>query len=334
MDHLKQPDACGNVWRTPADRIGDLTVTYDDFYARLRSWGFNVIRLPVTWHNLEPTAPTWDAANSRYIRRWNTNYINDLKSIVSKARANNLGVISTCTRTTGRRRCTASPTGTAPKAMRGCRDAALAQSQHRRQGYDDPEHRLLQRDELVLPQHPRPGSDGDPALAVAAVLLRVGPARLPVQPRVRLADSAAVIGADILNEPYWSYVGGSPPAGQTERQAADVRLRSFYNAIAPAITNRRPSWLLFFQDSTGGYYSADPSLRETPILTNRPSAAGRWVYSTHLYNFGYGTFSDGVPRHDDFGITVAKHVAGQRAALEVPLYIGSSPLHLARTPPR
>ena len=49
---------------------------------------------------------------------------------------------------------------------------------------------------------------------------------------------------------------------------------------------------------------------------------GNWVYSIHDYNFGYGTFSDGVTRHDDFGITLANAVQANASAWGVPLYIG------------
>ena len=142
-------------------------------------------------------------------------------------------------------------------------------------------------------------------------------------PASGFADAAAVVGADILNEPYWSYVGGSPPAGQTVLQAAGARLEAFYKTLAPAITAHDPSWLLFFQDSTGGYNAANPAVRETPTMTARPTVPGNWVYSFHNYNFSYGTFSDGVVRHDDFGDD-----PGQRrcwptpASWKVPLYIG------------
>ena len=58
---------CGRTWRTLADRLSGLTLTYDDFYQNLRNWGYNVIRLPIQWHNLEPIAPTWDAQGGPYV---------------------------------------------------------------------------------------------------------------------------------------------------------------------------------------------------------------------------------------------------------------------------
>ena len=58
------------------------------------------------------------------------------------------------------------------------------------------------------------------------------------------------------------------------------------------------------------------------MLTAKPSASGRWVYSSHIYNFGYGTFQDGVQSHDDRGINVANALLANATAWKVPLYIG------------
>jgi hypothetical protein len=56
-DNLDTPDACGKTWRTPADPVARLSFNYDDMYQRIKGWGYNVIRVPVSWHNLEPVAP-------------------------------------------------------------------------------------------------------------------------------------------------------------------------------------------------------------------------------------------------------------------------------------
>jgi len=56
-DNLATPDACGKTWRTPADSVARLAFNYDDMYQRIKGWGYNVIRVPVSWHNLEPVAP-------------------------------------------------------------------------------------------------------------------------------------------------------------------------------------------------------------------------------------------------------------------------------------
>ncbi len=92
-DALKRPDVCGAVWRTPADSFSGLTINYDNMYQVVRDWGYNVIRVPVSWNNLEPTAPVWNATSGVYVHTWNQTYLNDLKSIVTKAKANGLAVI-------------------------------------------------------------------------------------------------------------------------------------------------------------------------------------------------------------------------------------------------
>ena len=56
-------------------------------------------------------------------------------------------------------------------------------------------------------------------------------------------------------------------------------------------------------------------------MTGKPSAPGNWVYSLHDYNLTYATFSDGVPRHDDFGITLMNAVLNNARSWGVPLYI-------------
>ena len=91
-DYTKAPDVCGLVWRTPADPIVN-GVAFNDFYTNLKAWGYNVIRLPISWHNLEPVAPVWSSAANRYLHTYSPAYVNDIKSMVSKARAAGLSVI-------------------------------------------------------------------------------------------------------------------------------------------------------------------------------------------------------------------------------------------------
>src|SRR6478735_3386034 len=90
-DYAKVPDACGSVWRTPSDGING--VYFDNMYQVVRDWGYNVIRLPISWNNLEPVAPVWSASLNRYVHTFNAAYVNDLKSMVTRARQAGLGVI-------------------------------------------------------------------------------------------------------------------------------------------------------------------------------------------------------------------------------------------------
>lgn len=321
-DNQKIADVCGNTWRTPADSLHGLQINYDTMYQQIRSTGFNVIRLPISWNNLEPTPPVWSAASNRYVHSWNNVYLADLKSIVTKARAAGLSVILDLHQDYW------SP------ALRNITNW------NGKSGYCEG---------VGMPRWLDPSIAAKPKttqsldyydgmnwfyrnVADPSTLTRASPWQLFYSAWDQLSytfsaqsgfrDYQAVVGADILNEPYYAYVGGSPPTGQTILQAAGTRLLSFYNAIGPAITGHNPNWLLIFEDSTGGDNAANPARRETPILTTKPTAAGNWVYSIHDYNFSYGTFDDGIPRHNDFGITLANAVLANAAAWGVPLYIG------------
>lgn len=322
-DFQKAPDVCGATWRTPADHLPGLTINYDDLYQNLRTWGYNVIRLPLQWNNLEPIAPTWDAQAGRYVHTWNPNYLSDLRSMITKAHAAGIMVILDMQQDFW------SPALHNITNWDGSRGYC--------EGYGMPRWMYPSIDAKSATTQNTDFYNGmnwffrnihDPM----ATVTRATPWELygDVWRMLSYEFSAAsgfpdyqtVVGADLFNEPWWSYVGGSPPAGQTVAQAAGSRLLAFYTGLAPSITVNSPNWLLFFQDTGGGYYSANPSLRESPWMTGKPQAPGNWVYSVHDYNFTYATFSDGVPRHDDFGITLMSAVLNNARSWGIPLYIG------------
>ena len=63
-DNQKIADVCGNTWRTPADAIGGQSFNYDNIYQVIRDWGYNTIRVPISWNNLEPVPPVWSASRT------------------------------------------------------------------------------------------------------------------------------------------------------------------------------------------------------------------------------------------------------------------------------
>ncbi len=322
-DHLKTADVCGVSWRVPTDRIGDLPFNYDNLYQDIRDSGYNVIRIPVSWNNLEPGAPVWDDASSGYEHSWNDTYLNDLKSMVSRARAAGLMVILDMHQDYWS---PALHNITNWDGSRGyCEGVGMPRWLYPTM---DAKASTTQNVDFYNGMNWFFRNIHDPL----ATVTRATPWQLfyaswdflahQFSAASGFADYQAVVAADLFNEPYVSYLGGSPPAGQTVLQAAGTRLLDFYNAIAPAVTAHNPSWLLLFQDCTGGYNTASPSSRETPTITAKPSVPGNWVYSVHLYNFAFGTFSDGVPRHDDFGLTLANVVLANAQSWRVPLLIG------------
>ena len=320
-DNQKIADMCGTMWRTPADAVNN--VNFDNMYQVVRDMGYNVIRIPISWNNLRPVAPVWNPATNQYVHSWNDAYLNDLKSMVSKSRAVGLSVIL------------------------DMHQDFWSPSLHHITNWDGSPGYC---EGVGMPRWLNPSIDAKSTTTQntdyyngmnwffrnvndpQAVTAHASPWELFYSAWDQIsyafskysgfADYQAVVGADLINEPYANYVGGNPPPGQTVLQAAGSRLQSFYSAMAPAVTNWNPSWLLFFEDSTGGYNSTNPDWRETPSMSGKPTVPGNWVYSTHLYNFGFGTFDDGVAAHNDYGVTVANKVLANATSWKVPLYIG------------
>jgi len=321
-DFNKAPDVCGLVWRTPADAIVN-GVTFNDFYANLRAWGYNSIRLTISWHNLEPIAPVWDAALNRYVHTFNSGYVHDLKSIVSKARAAGLSVILDMQQDFWSPALHNITNWDGSKGY--CEGAGMPRWLY---PSIDAKSTTTQSTDFYNGMNWFFRDVHDPSMT----LTRQSPWQMFYSAWDYLAytfsaqsgypDHSAVIGADIFNEPWYAYVGGNPPAGQTVLQAAGIRLRNFYSAIAPAIVRWNPTWLLFFEDGTGAYNTTNPSARDVPMLTGKPRGNYRWVYSSHIYNFGSGTFNTGVTIQDDLGINVANVLLANAITWKVPLYIG------------
>jgi hypothetical protein len=248
-DALKAKDACGKVWRTPADHLPAYTFNYDNMYQVIHDWGYNTIRIPVAWHNLEPVAPVWDAATGRYVHSWSTAYLNDLKSMVTKAQAAGLYVIFDMHRDfwgpalhniikwngqpgmcegTGMPRWL-NPSIDAKASATQTVDAYNAMNWFYR-NLPDP---------ASITTHETPWQLFEDAWSELSYVFSA---------RSGFPAYQAVVGADVLNEPYSKYVGGNPPAGQTVLQAAASRLNAFYTATAPAITAENTGLLLFLDD--------------------------------------------------------------------------------------
>ncbi len=86
----------------------------------------------------------------------------------------------------------------------------------------------------------------------------------------RLANHPAVLGFDVMNEPFW----GSAPVEQFEQ----TRLQPFYERIVAAVRQDAPSWLAFLEPATSrsiGY----------PTGLTRPSF-DNLVYAPHCYDSG------------------------------------------------
>jgi aryl-phospho-beta-D-glucosidase BglC (GH1 family) len=322
-DGEKSADSCGVTWRVPSDSIGGLFGNYDSIYSDIRNSGYNVIRVPISWNNLEPTAPMWDEASESYTHEWNPVYLTDLKSMVRKARAAGLMVILDMHQDYW------SPALRKVTKLEGkkphCEGSGMPRWLYPTL---DAKKKTTEKDDVRQGANWFYRNIHDPTSTTTQArpwqLLYAAWDQLAYQFSAEsgFADYQAVVGADLLNAPHSSYVGGNPQDGQSVLAASGIRLRALYDALAPAITARNPSWLLMFQDSTGGYDAANPADRETPTITKKPSTPGNWVYSVHLLNTRHGTFADGVPAHDDFGVNLAEQALANARAWGVPLFIG------------
>ena len=322
-DGEKSADACGVTWRVPADPIGSQFGNYDSMYTDIRNSGYNVIRVPVSWNNLEPTAPVWDEGSKTYTHTWNPIYLTDLKSMVRKARAAGLMVILNMHQDLWSPALHNISTLQGKKAR--CEGVGMPRWLYPTL---DAKKKTTEKDDVLKGANWFYRNVHDPLSTTTKAqpwqLLCAAWDQLAYQfsPESGFADYQAVVGANLLNAPHISSVGGKPDEGQSVLKASGVRLRGLYDALAPAITARNPGWLLMFQDATGGYDSANAAERETPTMTKKPSTPGNWVYSVHLSNTAHGTFADGVPEHDDFGVTLAEQALANARAWGVPLFIG------------
>ena len=150
-------------------------VTFDNMYQVLRDWGYNVIRLPISWNNLEPVAPVWNVERRHYVHTWNQTYLNDLEvdghecarqwAHGDSRHAPGLLVAGAASHHELERH---------TRVLRGCRPAAVDVSHDGRQGQHDTARRLLQRDELVLSKPRGPAVHAHSRDAVAAPRRRVG----------------------------------------------------------------------------------------------------------------------------------------------------------------
>jgi cellulase (glycosyl hydrolase family 5) len=77
-----QPDACGRAWRTPPQ----------DAAMNIRAWGFNSVRLPFAWANLEPVPPTLES-DGTLTHHWSEEYLTALDTVIASLTAEHLVVI-------------------------------------------------------------------------------------------------------------------------------------------------------------------------------------------------------------------------------------------------
>jgi hypothetical protein len=240
------PDACGKGYSVPATS-----------YTNVAPWGFNFVRVPITWENLEPTAPSL-AANGTWIHHWNAAYLDQLDTVVSEFGQSHVGVMWDFAQVD------VSPAfQQAPEKVQGgeC------------EGWGNPT--------WLYPSTTSPTNSSDLASAMCSFFndksLVGDSAPTPVEGMEaaetmlasRYASNPAVIGIDMFNEPWFNSSCG------TLKAEGDL-LTSFYTKMGQAIEAANPHLLVAFEEPPPGLMS------HSPIMTSPPSVPDA-IYSFHIY---------------------------------------------------
>ncbi|HUI01462.1 MAG TPA: cellulase family glycosylhydrolase [Nitrososphaerales archaeon] len=249
------PDACGRGYSIPSGSFSDVA-----------SWGFNSIRVPISWSNLEPTAPAL-LSNGTWMHHWNQAYLAELDSVVGAFGQAHVPLVLDFAQVD------VSPAfQQAPEKVQGgeC------------EGWGNPT--------WLYPGTTSPSNTSELASAMCSFFndrsLVGSSAPPPIEAMeaaetslaARYASNPEVIGVDMFNEPWFNSTCG------TTKAEGDL-LTSFYTKMGQAIEAVNPHALVIFEEPPPGLMS------QSPIMTRPPSVPDA-MYSFHIYT---GTWSAGRP---------------------------------------
>jgi len=246
------PDSCGKGWSIPPTS-----------FTNVAAWGFNSVRIPISWENIEPDAPTL-AANGTWIHHWNTAYLDELDYVVSSfskvhvavmfdfAQVDVSGAFKQAPEKTQGGECEGwgNPTWLYPSITNPTTGQELASAMCS----------FFQDQSLVGSNAPKPIE----AMEAAERMLAS-----------RYAGNSTVVGIDMFNEPWFdsscgsvSYEGGL--------------LTSFYTEMGKNISSANSRLLLIYEDSTPGLMASSPIISTAPQLQNS-------MYEFHIYTSDWDT---------------------------------------------
>jgi hypothetical protein len=280
-DGSTQPDQCNRSWRMPPDLETSAT--------NIEKWGFNVVRLPVAWANIEPQAPSDSGQH-----QWSQEYLDAIHKVVTTLEAHHIAVILDMTQ---------HGWSSAFKQSAGVQGAAGEGGTAPCEGYGMPAW-----------LSPNAGSESIQE-ARCAFFTNQPESGVPINPwdgfaaawQELLKDYAndpGVVGVDVINEPYFD---------PTVCSTADFP--GFYKLIGQKIRDVAPKTLLIYQFVTFMDALQRFHLTSPPPFDNE-------VYSVHLYTKGWGS---GQQRGGLGGLTgqeVMDQAAQQAEAWNLPLYLG------------
>jgi endoglycosylceramidase len=216
-------------------------------YATIGAWGFNSVRLAISWANLEPTPP--DAMG---VHRYNQAYLAAVDAIVKAFAAH--GVATVLDMHQGRW----SPAFRDLTLYSGatfCRGAGMPVWLYPNGGGQS----QMVAAERSFFEHPGAGQQG---FVDAWTMLAK-----------RYAGNHMVVGADLLNEGYDLLT--APYPGVSGLRPSDLDLKGFYERVGAAVHAANPHLLLIFEENLS---------RSSNILslTGKPDLPNA-VYSAHFY---------------------------------------------------
>ena len=240
------PDPCGKGWSIPP-------TSYDD----VAPWGFNFIRVPITWENLEPTAPTL-APNGTWVHHWNSAFLEELDAVASGFGKDHVAVMWDFAQVD-----VSGAFQQAPEKVQGgeC------------EGWGNPT--------WLYPSITSPTTSEELATAMCnffndrSVVGTSAPTPIEgmeaaeTMLAARYADDPTVMGIDMFNEPWFGSSCGSV-------SSEGGLLTSFYTKMGQAIEAVNPHLLVAFEEPPPGLMS------QTPIMTSPPSVPNA-MYSFHIY---------------------------------------------------
>jgi len=231
------PDACNRRWTPVPGSEPQL----------LAQWGFNTVRLAVSWENLEPTPPA--SANGALVHTWNAAYLQALDSAVQSYAASGISVILDAHQSL------MSPAfKNVPKTGgTSCEGEGFPTWLYPRAASEAPADAACE----FLGDVREPGAAEAPQEGLAAVWAMLAK---------RYAGSANVVGADLVNEIDENKSCLTPPSQDA----------AMYTKLGQAVNDHAP-WLLIVQDQAV-YSMTNP----VPYLTTLPQLPNV-VYSFHWY---------------------------------------------------
>jgi len=246
------PDSCGKGWSIPPTS-----------FTNVASWGFNSVRIPISWENIEPNAPTL-APNGTWVPHWNTAYLDELDYVVRSfsnvhiavmfdfAQVDVSGAFQQAPEKTQGGECEGwgNPLWLYPSITTPTTGQELASAMCS----------FFQDQSMVGNNAPKPIE----AMEAAERMLAA-----------RYADNSTVVGIDMFNEPWFdSSCGSISYEGNL--------LTSFYAEMGKNISSANPHLILIYEDSTPGLMPSSPIISTAPSVQNS-------MYEFHIYTSDWAT---------------------------------------------